>query len=228
MKNLTIMLALLFSIASHAQDCNSYFPMKKGTEMEITSFNKKDKKTGRSYMKVLDKKAMGNAMIAEMETTVYDKNAEQRATNNYTVKCENGVLYFDMSQFVPDETLEAYKDMDVTMDGSQLELPANAKVGDMLGNGTINIKVKNQGIQLVNLTIDITDRKVLTEEKVTTTAGTFDCIKISYNVKTDMGMMKFTTSVIEWHAKNVGMVKSESYNKKGEFTSKSELTSFKN
>jgi len=67
---------------------------------------------------------------------------------------------------------------------------------------------------VMNITIAITNRKVEAVENVTTPAGTFECYKISYDIDTKM---MFTVKVkgVEWYAKNVGLVKSESYSTDG-------------
>ena len=68
----------------------------------------------------------------------------------------------------------------------------------------------------------IYNRKVEAEEEISTKAGTFKCFKISYDILTD-AMIDIKGSAIEWIAKDVGAVRTESYNKKGKLTGYSEL-----
>jgi hypothetical protein len=66
--------------------------------------------------------------------------------------------------------------------------------------------------------MDIINRKVEAAEAVSTSAGSFDCLKITYDatikVKT-MGIgIPFHMKVIEWYAPKIGrFVKSETHNK---------------
>jgi len=73
----------------------------------------------------------------------------------------------------------------------------------------------------------ITNRKVEAIEDITTPAGTFTCYKISSDVETKM-MMKISIKSVEWYAKNVGTVRTESYNNNGKLTGYTLLTDFKN
>ena len=66
------------------------------------------------------------------------------------------------------------------------------------------------GTVIMNMFVNITNRKVEGKESVTTPAGTFDCFKITYDIETKFGV-KIERNAIEWIAKNVGTVRSESY-----------------
>ena len=114
--------------------------------------------------------------------------------------------------------------MEVDISGTNLILPNNLSAGQSLpdANMLMNIKVPPMNMKM---TVDIRDRKVEGKETVTTSAGTFDCFVISYIHESKMGM-KITGNAKEWIAEGVGMVKSESYNKKGKRISRSELTAF--
>ena len=77
------------------------------------------------------------------------------------------------------------------------------------------------------MTIYVTDRAVEARESLTTSAGTFDCIKITQKETTKM-IVKIQATSKEWYAENIGMVRSESYNKKGKLTGYSVLTKISN
>lgn len=63
----------------------------------------------------------------------------------------------------------------------------------------------------------ITFRKSEANKSTTTPAGTFDCFKISYDSEIKAGL-KMTVKGVEWVAKNIGVVRSESYDKNGKLT----------
>ena len=79
-------------------------------------------------------------------------------------------------------------------------------------------------MQVVTVTMDITNRKILGNETITTSAGTFVCKKVSYDFESKIGFIKVKGSGIEWHSEDKAIVKSESYNKKGKLTGSQELT----
>lgn len=58
------------------------------------------------------------------------------------------------------------------------------------------------------------DRKVLGQESVTTNAGTWNCVKISYKCKVSFKTGPFPTNLniegTEWYAPGVGIIKTQS------------------
>ena len=96
-------------------------------------------------------------------------------------------------------------------------------MGQTLKDANLKITLNMSGIKM-NMTLDMLNRTVDAKESVTTASGTFDCFQLSYNTEMKMGMkMKF--KIKEWIAEGVGVVKSETYNKKGKSMGYSELTS---
>jgi hypothetical protein len=87
------------------------------------------------------------------------------------------------------------------------------KVGDDLKDATLDMTIDNSGMkQTVNMVTS--NRKVEAKESITTTAGTWDCFKISYKSKITiktMGMgIPFNIEGFEWFAPGFGIVKTES------------------
>ena len=68
----------------------------------------------------------------------------------------------------------------------------------------------------------LSHRKVVGKESITTPAGTFDCIKLSYEVQTQI-LSSVSGSAIEWYAADVGIVKTVSYNKTGKMIGYSQM-----
>jgi len=119
--------------------------------------------------------------------------------------------------------LAAYKDMDVTLDATEIDMPSNPTVGESLKEGSLSMTVSTNGIQVMKMTIRMYNRKVAAMESITTSAGTFDCFKLSYDMETS-GMFKMVTKGAEWYAKEVGAVKTESYDAAGKLTGSSQLS----
>lgn len=63
-------------------------------------------------------------------------------------------------------------------------------------------------------------------ETITTPAGTYNCVKYSSDTEVSSTMFKSKSKSTMYMAKNVGMVKMESYDDKGKLQSKQLLTSF--
>lgn len=60
-------------------------------------------------------------------------------------------------------------------------------------------------------------------EQVSTTAGKFDCVKISYLKRTKIVLKSTNVRVTEWYAKGIGLVKSETYDMEGSLKAKTML-----
>lgn len=223
--NLT--LALLITVAMQAQDCRLYFPDEVGTSREMTSYDKKDRPASRVVQTILEKDVSGQDITLKVETVIYDEDDEEFSRSEVEIGCVNGVFSIDMSEYVT-EMLEAYQSMDIEMEGDNLVFPTNLSVGDNLPDGNINVTANSSGVTIMNMDITIANRKVEAKEEVTTPAGTFDCYKISYETVSKNRLMTVTVRGMEWIAEGVGLVKSESYNKKGKLTGYSLLTGLSN
>lgn len=115
--------------------------------------------------------------------------------------------------------------MDVTIEADNLTYPSVLKVGEKLDDGQLVMKVKTDGMTIATITLTVHNRKVEAKESITTDAGTFSCYKISYDITNKVGFITTNLSVIEWMAHGVGLVKSETYNRRGRLTGYSKLTS---
>mgnify|MGYP006866075021 FL=1 len=60
--------------------------------------------------------------------------------------------------------------------------------------------------------VSIYDREYVTTEQVATPAGTFDCTKVKYKIKSRSPKETIEGYGYEWYAPNVGVVKNEQYN----------------
>lgn len=64
---------------------------------------------------------------------------------------------------------------------------------------------------------------VMGKETVSTTGGKYNCIKISYLKRNKIVLKSTNQRVVEWYAKGIGLVKSETYDMKGNLDGKTLL-----
>ena len=146
----------------------------------------------------------------------YDKNDELLFSREMKFKCYQDKLYFDLQNYLDPNTMEAYKEMEIEIESDNLVLPAGLQAGQELNDGSMKISITGSGLPSgINMNIDITNRKVETTENMTTPAGDFECAKVTYDMDMKMTFIKTHTQGKEWWAENVGVVRSETYNKKG-------------
>lgn len=211
----------LFCLSTaQAQDCTSLAPMKEGMVLEYTTFNKKGKDAGAMRLSV--KEAGENSAVLASE--LMNQKGKVQGNFEYEVKCENGVFYVDMSMFFDSQQLQAFDDMEMEMTSKYLEFPSGASAGDKLPDGSVEAKVMSGGVKLMTISMQITDHTVQARESITTSAGTFDCLKTSYNYNSKFGFVKLSGSATNWLADDIGSIKSESFDKRGNSVGGQELT----
>lgn len=207
-----------------------YFPDKIGSEIETTAYDKKGKITSISRFKILDlnQTERGLEIRAASEIEIPDEKDAVISKSEVVFYCKDGKFYIDMEQYLKDLNMEAYESMDISIESQDMELPANPKAGDVLGNGNLTVVVRNNNIKLVTMTIEIVNRVVELIEEVTTPAGTFECFKLNYDIKSRIGFIKRNYKNSVWYAKGVGAVKTETFDKKGKLDATTLLTKLKN
>lgn len=209
-----------------AQDCPMYYPDMVNAQLEYKQYDKKGNLTGSSVQKIVDiKKAAGSTeMVVAAES--FDAKGKSLGSADLKARCEGGIYYIDMKNLLNQQTMESYKDMEMKIEGGNLEMPASMKAGDLLKNGDMKISFVSNGMSILNMTVNVSNRKVEAIESITTPAGTFECYKISYDVATKM-MINVKTKGVEWFSRGIGLVKSETYDSAGKLLGSNVLTSVK-
>ncbi len=211
---------LFISYSSISQNtCSAYYPFEEGAKFEITSFNKKGKKESVVNYEIT---TIDNN-VATIKAKISDAKGKEVTTTEYNITCNGNSVSIDFKSLMNPDLFKQYKDMEMEMSGTNIEFPNNLDVGQTLKDANLKMTMNMSGIKM-NMSINMLNRKVDAKESITTVAGTFDCFAISYNTEMKMGM-KINYKIKEWIAKGVGVVKSETYNKKGKLMGYSELTS---
>ena len=223
---LTIVLLLSAGLTVTAQDCEVFFPMEEGSVREMTSYDKKDKVTGKTIQTVKEVERTGELIEILVEAELYDEKEEFITKQNLMMSCEEGIFKFDMRNYFDQSAMAGMEGFEVTMDATDLEVPSDLEAGDELKDGSISVEASTGGVTLFRINVQIYDRKVEAQESITTSAGTFECYKLTYTTETK-AMVKVITKGVEWLAPNIGVVRSETYNKNGKLTDYMVLTDFR-
>ena len=201
-------------------ECSKFYPFKEGTKFQITSYDKNDKSAG--AINYIVKESSGNKATLAFE--MKDEKGKLVTASEYDMTCENDGISIDFKSLLAPGILEQYEDMEVDISGTNLILPNSLSSGQTLPDSNMLMNVKMTPINM-KMTVNITNRKVEGMEEITMPAGTFECYVLSYDQESKMGI-KVRGSAKQWLAKDVGMVKQETYNKKGKIIGKSLLTKF--
>ena len=225
-----ILIYSLFLVSSTAlsQNCSKYYPMEEGTSFQYTMTNKKGKTEGITDYSITNVENTGGVTTATMNMKFTDEKGKEIFVSDYKLSCTGDVVKIDYNSLVPAQMMKQYTDMGMEMEisGTDIELPNNLSVGQGLDDANVAMSIKMPGMNM-NIKVDQLNRIVEKKESVNTPAGTYECYVITQdNVSETMGVKQTMQSKL-WLAEGVGMVKQETYNKKGDLMSKSELTSFK-
>ncbi len=217
MKYLQLLFVSLFSFAfSHSySQCNEYYPLRDGLEWGYQSFNAKDKLQGTQHQKVTKFESTADGFTATVAFDLNDEKGKDVMEGELEMVCKDGVFYFDMRKFIPAEQLKAMGDVEIQVESDNLEYPSSLSAGQSLKDGSVTMTATGSTIPM-KIKVDIIDRKVEALETITTPAGTFETFKITSKsvMKNQMGItMTFEFDNVEWLAKEVGVVKSESFRK---------------
>jgi len=196
--------------------------MKEGVTFEITNYNAKGKDQGKSIHTINKvEKSGGNIMVDVSMEIMTEQESEEPIVFDYQAMCEDGK--FVMNRF-SGMSMEQMGSGVVTVDGDYLDIPSNVSAGQSLPDARMTMHIGESGSAgLININYDITNRKVEGFETVETPAGSYEAMKISYDMSMKM-VVNIQSKAAEWFVEGVGVVKSEQYNKKGKLQSYSLLT----
>ena len=231
-KHLTLFVLLTSTLAGYAQCTNPFYTMEEGRYFEVENYNGKDKLQAKVLYTITDVSETADGYEATLNSKTLDKKGKELAAGDMVVMCDDGLLKMDIQRMLNGmKQLQNTEGMEVDIEGDHLVIPASLSVGDVLPESTTTITMKVDGTNVGMTTMDfaIKNRTVAAQEELTTSAGTFSCYKITYDMDMDvkvMGMGRTTQlSGTEWIAEGVGMVRNEQYDKNGKLNSYSVLTS---
>ena len=231
MKNNLLMfvvsLLALALVPLSGQDCTIYDDYKEGTSTKMVHYDDKDKVTGITVTTVKERKSIpgGTSLLFHQK---YDNNDDYTFETEFGVKCVNGDVTVDMSKLIDPTMMTAYENMEIDVVADDLSIPKNASPGDVLNDGTVTVTVNTGTPIKVTMSVTLSNRKVEGRETVVTPAGSFDCLKITYDALSQVGFVKIRSAAAEYYNKKHGVIKTESFNKKGKSTGYSVIEEINN
>jgi hypothetical protein len=215
-----IALAFVLSGVISAQDCG-YYSMSKGMVLAYQNLDAKGKVTGTNRTTCLDVSTLGSTTLYKIKGEYADAK-NNLTTREFEMRCEDGNFYVDMQSLIDPKSMEGFKDMEISVDANDMMYPSVLIAGQVLPDANITISAATGGVNLMNMIISISNRKVVGTESVTVPAGTFECYKITYDIETKL-MFKIASTVTEYINMGVGNVKTETFDKKGKLAASTVL-----
>jgi hypothetical protein len=200
---------------SAQNSCEGYFSFTEGAKRQYTYYDQSGKLLNTSTAEVsVVETADDGSLEAQLEESATNDLGKPMLQAYYQVRCKDSLLLIDLPYKLPPRSRESFSGMEVDISGDPFALPVVLKAGQTLPDAYAEIKAGNSGMIMLTMQINVINRKVLGAEKVKTSAGEFECVKISHTMETKT-MVKKTHTIVEWYAKGIGLVKQETYDKKG-------------
>jgi hypothetical protein len=220
-----LIIILLFVIPLTGQNCEHYYPSKPGTSWEITNYDGRNKVQSVGQSTVISKEEIPGGEVVTISAVTVDNKNKETTPLTYTTLCKDGKFVIDMRAFMNPETLGG-ADINMQFEAENMEIPSKLSIGQKLPDSWIRISLQAEGTPVImNQTISMTNRTVEGFEEITTPAGTFNCVKITF--ETEMkSMFSIRNKTISWYSIDVGLVRSETFDMKGKPQGYSELTKF--
>jgi hypothetical protein len=232
MKSFLSAALILISSALYTQDCKGFYYLN-NAEVQMTVYDKKGEVNGKLTYTISGAVKSGNTTSANFTSEMVNEKGKSLSKGAGKYKCADGVLYVDAKVAMPQEQMSAYKDMEVKAEDVFIEYPSSMAAGQALKDANFKMEIFNKGNLFATTTFDETNRKVEGKETITTSAGTWECWKISYEARFKASMapmnigIPFNIQGTEWFAPGFGIVKTESYNKNGRLMGSTQITSVK-
>lgn len=228
MKKLLIASSLILAIMNlPAQDCQDKKFFKKGTKLSFE--NKKDGKTVGT-----DKQEVVNVVTTAqgMEATISSESASTDKTGpvTYKILCNGNSISIDLKGLISQEIMKKMNASGLEakiISSENIEFPLSAKPGTELKDAKATIQIGIQGNPIGTVNIVIRNRKIEGEEKVTTPAGIFNCVKVTGDFEMESNIMsqsKKQSKNTSWINESIGPVKTENTDAAGKVENSRILT----
>ncbi len=224
MKKFVLQFVFILSVITvHAQMCDGYYPSTVGQSWEVTNYNARDKVESVQKNTVLSAEQSDGGLLVTISATTYDNSSKELSSHQFTTFCKDGSFSVDMKAFLDPGTMQS-EDIQLEIEASNMDIPTKVEVGQKLPDSWMKISMQMEGMpNMMSQSINIKNRIVEGFETITTPAGTFNCVKISYDTELKT-MFTIKAKTIAWYAIGAGVVRMENFDSKGKPQSYSLLT----
>ena len=220
-------ICLISSLGFSQSACSKYYPLEEGTTFQYTNYDKKGKLSGTIDYTTTNYRKENGLEIVTMKVNTKDKKGKETVDFYYDISCDGTGISIDFKSLGNIGMLKQFENMETEVTGTNVIIPNSLSVGQKLPDSEMKMKISMASISM-NVDVITKDRKVIGEEKMTTPAGTFNCLVLQTTTESNALGKKMSYTTKSWIAEGVGMVKQESYDDKGNMINYSDLTKFNN
>ena len=227
MRNILLAVVAVFLFHNiDAQSCNPYFSIQEGIKSTYELYNAKNKLISKNINEFKNVSGSGSQLNATLLSQVVDlKKGTITGSSESDWTCSDGIVRFTMNAMTIEGIDMNASGIEVDVEGDLMDIPSSLQIGQTLEDVKYRVTLTVSGMNMMDRTFQIKNRKVESKENVTTPAGTFSCFKVSY-VTESTGKSGAVSKPIQtsiWYSNAAGMVKTEHY-KEGKVSSSQLLT----
>lgn len=203
---------LLFVTTGMAQDCIFFFPQTEGTRMVKKNYDANGNLRGVMTYTIDEIDNYPSGMVVEAEYIFKDSTGTVYDKGDLEAFCQNGEFFMEMKEVFSNPSFVSTRQTDVVSTDAVMNYPnVSASTNDTIYFDDAYVQIYSKKNRGNRKNVTVYDREYVTTEPVTTPAGTFDCTKVKYKIKSRSPKETIEGYGYEWYTPNVGVVKNEQY-----------------
>ncbi|MBQ8531327.1 MAG: hypothetical protein IJ430_09250 [Parabacteroides sp.] len=204
--------ALLFVTTGMAQDCIFFFPQTEGTRMVKKNYDANGNLRGVMTYTIDEIDNYPSGMVVEAEYIFKDSTGTVYDKGDLEAFCQNGEFFMEMKEVFSNPSFVSTRQTDVVSTDAVMNYPnVSTSTNDTIYFDDAYVQIYSKKNRGNRKNVTVYDREYVTTEPVTTPAGTFDCTKVKYKIKSRSPKETIEGYGYEWYTPNVGVVKNEQY-----------------
>lgn len=224
MKKLVLILVVLAPILCFSQsNCSKYYPFEEGTKFQYTNYSKKGKVSGTIDYETINYRKEGELELITMKLSSIDKKGNKTPDFLYDISCDGNGVSIDFKSLSNLSMFQQFEGLETEVTGENIIIPNELVVGQELPDSEMKMSISMAGMSMI-VEVLTKDKKVLKQEKLSTSAGDFNCLVLQSTTVTKMMGKNMTYTTKSWISEGVGMIKQESFEGSNSLINSSELT----
>lgn len=228
-------LAILFAflalpVFSQAPTCPPLASIPIGTELSYQTYDGKNRLLKTIRYSVVSNRIESGYQTMYMDEEVLDSRGRLQVKGEHVIRCQNNILFYDMTKMVPAEALIGAETSEVRTDRNLLRIPIELEIQQILPEATVSLEVGPEASgDLKTIDFTIKDRRAVQKDSIRTAAGTFYATLIEQKTitRTKVLIVRKTLELDEkvWYDMSKGiLIRKEEWDKKGKMSSYTILT----
>ena len=219
-KRLLYLIILIQCITVSAQDdCSSITSFHNGKEWIYQWYGTNNKPSFRSYTKVVSTELNDSSLVRLIIINAFQDTVYQ---GKYYVQCTATGLHQDLLAKLTPDMLQSMNGLDIKTSSLGWVLPHNLKAGDYIPQSYAHFSGFAGTAKILDLDISIGPVDIHDREDLTTPAGGFPCMTMSYELWiTQMTRKRF--KLRDWLSPGIGIIRREVFDRRGQYFGYCEL-----